>query len=153
MYEDKTKDCAQSWTFNINLGIFVCSSDVCWASQPVPSIKYAAYKIDHFIQQLKGCTEKDPKWDLMDCNILQANCFSLPPSTIKGEFDTRSIVTWGFYSLTPSVYLCWSVDNLFSGIAESFFWFSFLLLGLSIVVIVICFKIDMVILLFSFFVV
>ena len=26
--------------FNVNLRIFVCSFDVCWASQPFPSINY-----------------------------------------------------------------------------------------------------------------
>jgi len=40
VYERKTKVCALSGLSDINLGIFVYSFDVCWASQPVPSINY-----------------------------------------------------------------------------------------------------------------
>ena len=35
----KQKDCGLS---NLNLGIFLCSFDVCWASKPVPSVNYAS---------------------------------------------------------------------------------------------------------------
>ena len=38
-----------------------------------------------------GCTEKDRKRHLMDCEILLANLFLLPPAK-TGEFDLKSRV-------------------------------------------------------------
>ena len=35
---------------------------------------------------MTGCMEKDPRWHLINCKILIANCFMLP-SINKGEFD------------------------------------------------------------------
>ena len=48
MYELKTKDCARLWLSNLNLGIFVCSFDVCRASKPFPSINYDTTQLSPF---------------------------------------------------------------------------------------------------------
>ena len=39
-YERKTKDVHGHGPSNLNLGLFVCSFDVCRASEPFPSINY-----------------------------------------------------------------------------------------------------------------
>ena len=41
--ERETKDCAGCGPSNINLGLFICSCNVCQASEPVPSINYYTF--------------------------------------------------------------------------------------------------------------